>query len=179
MAPYDIVLTTANGVGIDIPAFTGLSVSAQIGFNNLLDGAAGPASNSNIFYSVALWKKNWIGTQPPSNWGGTGHPTWATAFDGTGTIGEGAEWVQMSVFRTDACATGTHDCHEGAECEPVVNSFTCTCNPGYTGDGKTGGTGCANLNECDAETHNCPAEATCQDTTGSFDCDCPDGSLLQ
>ena len=30
-----------------------------------------------------------------------------------------------------------NNCHENAQCTNTVGSFTCSCNPGYTGDGVT------------------------------------------
>ena len=35
------------------------------------------------------------------------------------------------------CIDKTHDCHVNAFCTDAEESFTCTCKPGYTGDGKT------------------------------------------
>ena len=35
----------------------------------------------------------------------------------------------------DECETGTDNCHESAQCTNTEGSFTCSCNPGYTGDG--------------------------------------------
>jgi hypothetical protein len=37
----------------------------------------------------------------------------------------------------DECANGTANCSVNATCKNTHGSFTCTCNPGYTGDGKT------------------------------------------
>ena len=34
-------------------------------------------------------------------------------------------------------ATGTNNCAGTATCDNTVGSFTCRCNPGYTGDGVT------------------------------------------
>ena len=28
-----------------------------------------------------------------------------------------------------------NNCHENAQCTDTVGSYTCSCNPGYTGDG--------------------------------------------
>ena len=33
------------------------------------------------------------------------------------------------------CETGNDSCHENAQCTNTEGSFTCSCNPGYTGDG--------------------------------------------
>ena len=35
----------------------------------------------------------------------------------------------------DECTDGTHNCHAQATCTNTDDSFTCTCNSGYAGDG--------------------------------------------
>ena len=35
----------------------------------------------------------------------------------------------------DECARRHHNCDRNARCENLIGSFTCTCNPGFTGDG--------------------------------------------
>ena len=37
----------------------------------------------------------------------------------------------------DECAVNNGDCHTHAVCGNTFGSFTCTCRPGYTGDGVT------------------------------------------
>ena len=37
----------------------------------------------------------------------------------------------------DECATANHSCSTHAHCSNVIGSFQCTCNDGYSGDGKT------------------------------------------
>ena len=36
----------------------------------------------------------------------------------------------------DECAAGTHDCSEKGSCTNTAGSFTCSCESGYSGDGK-------------------------------------------
>ena len=34
------------------------------------------------------------------------------------------------------CTSLTHDCHSDATCTNTEGAFTCSCNQGYTGDGR-------------------------------------------
>ena len=37
----------------------------------------------------------------------------------------------------DECSSGTHDCHENANCTNIPGSFNCSCNKGLIGDGRS------------------------------------------
>jgi len=54
----------------------------------------------------------------------------------------------------DECTNGSDNCDINATCTNVPGSFTCECNPGFTGDGTTDGTGCTQVTTamCDYQT---------------------------
>ncbi|XP_013389521.1 fibrillin-2, partial [Lingula anatina] len=68
----------------------------------------------------------------------------------------------------DECSLGTDNCAENATCTNTVGSFTCSCLPGFTGDG----TVCNDIDECSLGTDNCAENASCTNTVGSFSCTC-------
>ena len=43
----------------------------------------------------------------------------------------------LSPSDINECKSGAHKCHAGARCTNTVGSYTCQCNPGYHGDGRT------------------------------------------
>ena len=48
----------------------------------------------------------------------------------------------------DECATGTHNCHEKADCINTDGSFLCSCKYGFHGDAFADGNGCVDIDEC-------------------------------
>ena len=46
--------------------------------------------------------------------------------------------IALIPFTTDIneCNDNAHDCHSDASCSNTVGSFTCSCNQGYSGDGR-------------------------------------------
>ncbi|XP_049927762.1 mucin-like protein [Epinephelus moara] len=59
-------------------------------------------------------------------------------------------------------------CHEDADCLSTKQNFTCTCKPGFTGDGQN----CTDIDEC-ADLATCPnAKFECKNKPGSVDCSC-------
>merc|ERR1712072_752637 len=66
----------------------------------------------------------------------------------------------------DECAP--NPCKNGGTCKDGVNSFTCTCAAGYSGD-----TCETNINEC--ASNPCKNGGTCHDGVNSFTCTCATG----
>ena len=78
----------------------------------------------------------------------------------------------------DECAQSKVDfCAAESDCFNNSGSYECVCKEGYTGDGRTDGAGCSNINECTEGGHNCKEDGTtvCIDLEGSFMCQCNAG----
>ncbi|CAH3191848.1 unnamed protein product [Porites evermanni] len=79
---------------------------------------------------------------------------------------------EIEITCLDECKAELHNCHDDAYCTNTKRSFTCTCKPGYTGDGVN----CADINECNTGKHNCDiGSSACHNTIGSFGCVCKEG----
>ncbi|XP_035848373.1 fibrillin-1 [Sander lucioperca] len=72
-------------------------------------------------------------------------------------------------FEHDMCSPPfPFPCHKDADCLSTKQSFTCTCKPGFTGDGGN----CTDIDECAALT-TCPnAKFECKNKPGSVECIC-------
>ena len=46
-------------------------------------------------------------------------------------------YVLLTLYFSDVdeCSSSNDGCHEHATCDNTEGSFTCTCQPGYSGDG--------------------------------------------
>ncbi|CAH3182513.1 unnamed protein product [Porites lobata] len=71
----------------------------------------------------------------------------------------------------DECTTGSHSCDVNSVCQNTVGSYKCSCNAGYTGDGKP----CNDIDECSTNSHSCDVNAVCSNTAGSYACACKAG----
>ncbi|XP_078598285.1 neuropilin-2-like [Branchiostoma floridae x Branchiostoma japonicum] len=83
----------------------------------------------------------------------------------------GAEILGCNI-RVDECADGSNNCSPQATCSDTPESFTCTCNPGYIGNGVT----CTDVDECASNNGGCAG--TCANTVGSFTCSCAEEFVL-
>ena len=58
-----------------------------------------------------------------------------------------------------------------AKCSNTLGGFTCKCNTGYRGNGKS----CVDVDECSDGSHSCDVNATCLNGDGSYTCACNEG----
>ncbi|XP_075903434.1 uncharacterized protein LOC142902350 [Nelusetta ayraudi] len=72
-------------------------------------------------------------------------------------------------FEHDMCSPPyPFPCHQHAICRSTKHNYTCTCRPGFTGNGKN----CTDIDEC-AVLSTCPnAKFECKNQPGSVDCSC-------
>ncbi|XP_058508285.1 mucin-like protein isoform X2 [Solea solea] len=72
-------------------------------------------------------------------------------------------------FEHDMCSPPyPFPCHKDAKCHSTKQNYTCTCKPGFTGNGFN----CTDIDEC-AEVSTCPnAKFECRNKPGSVDCFC-------
>ena len=76
-----------------------------------------------------------------------------------------ALYVYMCYLHAGICNTTLNECDQHATCfSTSMDTFTCSCNPGFEGDGFT----CNNVNECLSVS--CPIGSTCMDAFGNYSC---------
>lgn len=80
----------------------------------------------------------------------------------------------MACTNINECALGTHECVNNSECRDTNGSYTCSCRPGYVGNGH-GMDKCGDIDECLYAMSNCHPNATCRNTPGSYMCTCRAG----
>ena len=44
-------------------------------------------------------------------------------------------YCELCTADVNECTEGTNSCHRHASCYNTLGSYSCSCNPGYTGDG--------------------------------------------
>ena len=86
--------------------------------------------------------------------------------------GTAANGCETNLSLASSCGDCGIVCAATGRCGPVGATFTCSCNAGYMGDGRT----CVDINECTAGTP-CGTSSTCTNTTGSFTCACLPGFM--
>jgi alpha-tubulin suppressor-like RCC1 family protein len=70
----------------------------------------------------------------------------------------------------DECSAGTDDCDQNALCTDTPDGFTCACQPGYVGDGRS----CA-VDACAAGDRSCGAHGSCVNRPEGPACACDPG----
>ncbi|XP_035672253.1 fibropellin-1-like [Branchiostoma floridae] len=93
------------------------------------------------------------------------------AYSGNNQYFHGADYSnRFALCAKDIEGCASDPCHHGGTCVDGVNSYTCRCVPGFTGDD------CENdIDECVEGTHACLNGATCLNTPGNYSCTCRDG----
>ena len=72
----------------------------------------------------------------------------------------------------DECTEGLDDCSDDAVCVNTEGSFSCTCERGFTGDGRVCLVTQLNQNECEDGSNDCSQNAECIDLEDGYMCRC-------
>ncbi|XP_047002161.1 nidogen isoform X1 [Schistocerca americana] len=85
-------------------------------------------------------------------------------------LSDGGSTSREECVDVNECTSGTHNCALNAQCVNNPGSFSCRCNPGFTGDGRT----CDKLLSC--SDLRCHPDAECVELhPGSLQCQCLPG----
>ncbi|XP_078370685.1 uncharacterized protein LOC144654404 isoform X2 [Oculina patagonica] len=77
----------------------------------------------------------------------------------------------MKTEDIDECSASAPVCDVNAKCTNTRGSYVCSCETGFSGDGKT----CSDIDECSASAPVCDVNAKCTNTRGSYVCSCETG----
>ncbi|XP_015765172.1 PREDICTED: neurogenic locus notch homolog protein 1-like [Acropora digitifera] len=80
-------------------------------------------------------------------------------------------FCNMTTEDINECTASSPVCHVSAQCNNIIGSYQCICDPGHTGNGKR----CTDINECTALPSACHVNAQCNNTIGSYRCTCDPG----
>ncbi|XP_059507113.1 uncharacterized protein LOC125457750 isoform X2 [Stegostoma tigrinum] len=87
---------------------------------------------------------------------------------GCGSCPRGLAGNGILCIDIDEC-NSSNSCSPNATCTNIVQSYDCTCNSGFSGNG----TSCSVINPCDSSP--CSPNADCTNTAGNFSCTCKQG----
>jgi hypothetical protein len=178
-SPTTYTLTCTNGGGSGTAQATvGIAVTAVIsGFT------ATPSSLDAGTAASVTWTWSYSNTPNPAPTCSIEHGVGAVTSGATSSVTLAqARTYQLQCVNTGGTATAettvaVNDCASGAvcgahaTCVETASSYTCSCDPGYTGDGDT----CSALASCNATPSLCDPNATCNNTGGGFACACRPG----
>ena len=66
---------------------------------------------------------------------------------------------------------GSDACDVNADCRNTNSSYTCSCDDGFLGNGRT----CSGINECFSGNNDCDNNASCINTLGDYEIVCYKG----
>jgi len=84
--------------------------------------------------------------------------------------------IDVNECTNQVATRAVHNCDANAACADIAGGFTCTCNPGFTGDGVTcAADQCVVVAVATLPNHIACVYGTADGTTGSCTCDCING----
>ena len=99
---------------------------------------------------------------------------WLRVLPGSCANFPGIDWEDITLPEPsnprNECEDGTHFCSDDSKCSDTLESYSCTCKSGFTGDGYT----CNIIKECDDE---CSEHAYCDKIEEHFQCKCNPGFI--
>lgn len=170
-------LSIAPSAALARPEFPALIPSGSVyGCSNCHVSAAGGGARTPFGEDFRSLGFTWNATLAARDSDGDGYDNARELLDpARGYIGAGGYLVRNPGVPSDMneCALGWDACSALASCTNTatggLGSYTCACNSGYMGDGRT----CTDVNECPSVTSCAPG--ACSNTPGDYTCSCPTG----